>query len=338
MKKLLLLSAILFSAGSALADANDISFMQRNPTNTGYITRIPLTPTDGSSVIFMFNGTNNQPAGTIPQAGYAIIGSGLSYDGVTLSATAGAGSVGPAGPTGATGAQGPKGDTGAQGVQGSSGATGPAGSAGAVGSAGPTGVTGATGLTGATGPAGAAGSQGAAGATGSQGPIGLTGAKGDNGAQGIPGIAGSTGATGSTGSQGPVGLTGPTGATGAAGTSAAQFNFSAPAARTIALSTAYQAADNTKAAITTISPSCQNATTVLASSACTLQVRQSSTAGLTCNTGTVSMTWTSTVQLGLVFTQSSGSPFDVKLPIGGYMILCPSAGTFTIAAVEQTAG
>lgn len=120
--------------------------------------------------------------------------------------------------------------------------------------------------------------------------------------------------------------------------SATPFNYGAPTAKTVAVSTAYQAADVTKAAVVTISPSCQNATTVLASSACTLQVRQSATAGLTCSNGTVASTWTSTVQLGLVFTQTSGSPFDVKLPIGGYFILCATSGTFTLSAVEQSAG
>lgn len=118
----------------------------------------------------------------------------------------------------------------------------------------------------------------------------------------------------------------------------AVFDFSAPTVRTLALSTAYQAATLTKPAIVTISPSCVNATTLLASSACALQVRQSTTSGLNCTNGTLAMTWTSTVQLGLVFTQTSGSPFDVKVPAGSYFILCPTSGTFTIAAVEQTAG
>lgn len=35
---------------------------------------------------------------------------------------------------------------------------------------------------------------------------------------------------------------------------------------------------------------------------------------------------------------SQGSPFDIKIPTGGYFILCPTAGTFTITAVEQSAG
>lgn len=116
------------------------------------------------------------------------------------------------------------------------------------------------------------------------------------------------------------------------------FNYGSPAAKTVAVSTTYQAADNSKAAVVTVSPSCQNATTVLASSACTLQVRQSASSGLTCGNGTVASTWTSTVQLGLAFTGTSGSPFDVKLPIGGYFILCSTAGTFTLSAVEQVAG
>lgn len=143
------------------------------------------------------------------------------------------------------------------------------------------------------------------------------------------------------GDTGDVGATGPTGATGPqgpAGTPAATFNFSDPATRTIAVSTAYQATNTAKAAIVSASVSCQNATTVLASSACTLQVRQSPTSGLTCSTGTVAKTWTSTVQLGLVFTQTSGSPLEVHVPIGGYFILCPTSGTFTIAASEQSAG
>lgn len=116
------------------------------------------------------------------------------------------------------------------------------------------------------------------------------------------------------------------------------FNFGSPVVRTLAVATQYQAADPSKAAITTISPSCVNATTLLASSACTIQVRQASATGLTCSTGTVSMTWSSTVQLGLVFNQTSGSPFDIKIPTGGYFILCATAGTFTISAVEQSAG
>ena len=115
------------------------------------------------------------------------------------------------------------------------------------------------------------------------------------------------------------------------------FNFGAPAARSLAVSTQYQASDVSKASIVTVSPSCVNATTVLASSACTIQVRQASATGLTCSTGAVSMTWSSTVQLGLVFNQTSGSPFDIKIPAGGYFILCATAGTFTINAVEQSA-
>lgn len=120
-------------------------------------------------------------------------------------------------------------------------------------------------------------------------------------------------------------------------TGAAAFNYGQPVARTIAGSTSYQALDPAKPAVVTISAACTNTSTLLASSACTVQVRQAQSA-VTCSTGTVTMTWTSTVQLGVALTQNSGASMDVKLPIGGAFIACPVAGTFTISAVEQTAG
>lgn len=217
--------------------------------------------------------------------------------------------------------------------------------------------------TGPQGPIGPQGPQGVAGNDGTNGTNGTDGANGvdgrsayqvavDNGFVGTEsawlaslvgpaGAAGATGATGATGAQGPTGAQGtqgPQGIQGVTGTPAPTFNFSTPSAKTVAASTAYQAADPTKAAIVTMTPSCTNATTILASSACTLQVRQSASSGLTCSTGTVLLTWTSTVNLGLVFTAGNGFPVDVKLPIGGYFIVCPTAGTFTLSAVEQSAG
>ena len=120
--------------------------------------------------------------------------------------------------------------------------------------------------------------------------------------------------------------------------SAAAFNFGQPVAKTIAASIAYQAVDATKAAIVTIIPACTNTTSLVAASACTMQVRQSAAAGLTCSTGTVVSTWSSTIALGLVITQGNSFPIDVKLPIGGFFVVCPSAGTFTLSATEQSAG
>lgn len=115
------------------------------------------------------------------------------------------------------------------------------------------------------------------------------------------------------------------------------FNFSQPATRTLAVSTSYQASDPTKAAVITPSYACTNATTVLAASACTLQVRMG-TGTLTCSTGTVVYTQSLTVGLGLLITQNSTNPVQINLPIGASFIICPTAGTFTISAVEQTAG
>lgn len=119
--------------------------------------------------------------------------------------------------------------------------------------------------------------------------------------------------------------------------SVSPFNFSQPAARTLAVSTSYQATDPAKAAIITPSYACQNATQVLASSACTMQVRMG-TGTLTCSTGTVLYTQSLTVGLGLLLTQNSTNPVQINLPIGASFILCATAGTFTITTVEQSAG
>jgi len=118
---------------------------------------------------------------------------------------------------------------------------------------------------------------------------------------------------------------------------AVAFNFSQPASRTLAVSTSYQATDPSKAAIIYPSYACQNATQVLASSACTMQVRMG-TSALTCSTGTVYYTQSLTVGLGLLLTQNSTNPVPIMLPAGAHFILCATAGTFTITANEQSAG
>ena len=118
---------------------------------------------------------------------------------------------------------------------------------------------------------------------------------------------------------------------------ATPFNFSQPTARTLAVSTSYQALDTSKAAIIVPSYACQNSTTVLAASACTVQVRMG-TGTLTCSTGTVYYTQSLTVALGVLITQSSINPVPIFLPANASMIICPTAGTFTISAVEQSAG
>lgn len=115
------------------------------------------------------------------------------------------------------------------------------------------------------------------------------------------------------------------------------FNFSQPAVRSLALSTSLQATDTTKAAVLYPSYACTNSTTVLAASGCTMQVRMGSSA-LTCSTGTVYYTQSLTVGLGLLITQASTNPVAIYLPIGGSFILCPTTGTFTVSAVEQSAG
>lgn len=359
MKKILASIALAVCAFAASAAGNDIVFTKRNAADTAQGPLTPAHPTTGPGLMFYDHST------LLP--GYLLLGSGLTVSGgvIDVSIPAGpqgptgaTGPAGPAGPIGATGPVGPAGPTGPQGATGATGAQGPqgltgaAGATGAVGPAGPqgaTGLPGADGAVGATGPTGPQGATGATGATGAQGPIGLTGATGPQGAQGPQGLTGATGAagatgpagaTGATGAQGPIGLTGATGPAGAtgpqgpAGTTPGPFNYGSISTRTFAVSTAYQATDNTKAAVVKVSPSCTASLSLTAGGTCTIQARVG-TSGLTCSTGTVLATWTNantgTLTIGLGLNQTVGSPGNIELAIGEYFILCATSGTFTIA-------
>lgn len=124
-------------------------------------------------------------------------------------------------------------------------------------------------------------------------------------------------------------------------TSSYTFNFGLPTARTVVLSTAYQAINPAKAATVTISPSCSAALSLAGGSTCSLQARIG-TAPLTCSSGTVVATWTNgntgALTVGLALNQTVGAPYGINLPIGASFILCPVSGTFTITASEQTVG
>lgn len=119
--------------------------------------------------------------------------------------------------------------------------------------------------------------------------------------------------------------------------SATPFSFGLPAAKTVVVSTDYQAADPSKNAVVTITASCSNNSTLVAANPCTLQFRMGASS-LTCSTGTVYSTISATVALGLVITQSNTTPAQLALPAGAHFIACPVAGTWTLTAVEQTAG
>lgn len=205
MKRFMLLLAFILLPSACFADANDIAFMQRNDTNTSYITRLPATPIDGSNVITMFNGSTKRME-------YGALGSGLSYASGVLSSIGGP--KGDQGLQGIAGAQGPKGDQGIAGPQGNTGATGAAGSMGSQGLPGAQGAQGVKGDTGATGSIGAQGPKGDIGLTGATGATGSAGAAGTSGAQGPKG---DVGATGSAGGQGPQGLQGAQGIQGVQG-------------------------------------------------------------------------------------------------------------------------
>lgn len=122
---------------------------------------------------------------------------------------------------------------------------------------------------------------------------------------------------------------------------APSINYSLPAARTVAVTTSYQATDPTKPAIISISPQCTAAMTISGGSTCSLDLRVHSTTA-TCSNGTVTATWTNgntgTLTIGLALNQLVGSPYSLNLPISGRFILCATSGTWTIQAAEQSVG
>lgn len=190
-------------------------------------------------------------------------------------------------------------------------------------------------------PEGPVGPQGPAGPAGAAGHDGVDGAPGAAGSPGTAGAPGPTGPAGETGATGPQGIQGIQGVAGPAGTPAPTFNFGLPAVRTLALTTPYQATNPAKPAIVTVSPQCSASLTLAGGTTCTMQARIG-VAPLTCSSGTVVATWTNgntgALTVGLSLNQIVGAPYGINLPTGASFILCPTAGTFTVTAAEQSAG
>lgn len=91
---LLALMAVSFGAH---ADATDMIFMQRNPTDTGTFTRVlPVSALGGGNGIFIFDSSTVQPA-------MVTLGSGLTLTSGVLTASGSPGLTGAAGSTGAAG-------------------------------------------------------------------------------------------------------------------------------------------------------------------------------------------------------------------------------------------
>jgi len=301
MKKILLLAGLLLSL-LAHAAPYDLFITQVQPSGVGSFIRSvsPLSPAPNTSGVLMYDG-----ATTLPKAG--VIGSGLSWDGTTLSATAAA--------------------------QVNSDWTAVSGAAQILNK--PTLFSGAWGdLTSVP-------------STFTPAPhthVATDVTSGTLADARIPALAISK----TTGLQAALDakFTTPTGTTaqylrgdGSLATlpTPAAFDFSQPATRTLAVSTSYQATNSAKAAVIYPSLACTNATTVLAASECNAQVRVGASA-LTCSTGTVLYTIRLAVSLGLLITQASTNPAPIFLPAGGHFIVCPTAGTFTLTTVEQSAG
>lgn len=85
MRRLIALALCAFSVASNALTPYELSIIQTNPAGTGFFQRFmaPLSPAPNTSGVLVYDG-----ATTFPQIGY--IGSGLSWNGATLSATAAA--------------------------------------------------------------------------------------------------------------------------------------------------------------------------------------------------------------------------------------------------------
>lgn len=83
MKKFISLLILALAPAAAFPAAYELLITQRNSTDSGYFGRNVLAPSPApnTSGIFMYDGST-----TLPK--HALIGTGLSYDGTTLSATA----------------------------------------------------------------------------------------------------------------------------------------------------------------------------------------------------------------------------------------------------------
>lgn len=343
MKKLILI-ALWLMAGAVGAGPNDVTVDQRTAADTGFIRRYFTTPTDGSSVLMYFNGATLLP-------GYLSVGSGLTLSSGVLSAAAGTPQVqsdwnATAGiasilnrPTlktvALTAAYGDLIGAPVLATVATSGAYADLAGRPAIPAAQVNADWSAT-----SGVAqvlnkptlAAVATSGSYADLSSKPAIPAAQVNADwNASSGVAQVLNKPALATVATSGAYADLTGKPAVAGA-------FNFGVEVMRTLVVGTAYQANDPSKAAELTITPACTVSATVLAPSTCTVQIRRAAAAP-TCSTGTVVSQWSNNVSLGLIFTNASSSPMTVKLPIGGYFILCAVAGTFTVPfAVDQTAG
>jgi hypothetical protein len=103
---------------------------------------------------------------------------------------------------------------------------------------------------------------------------------------------------------------------------ASAVNFGMPIGRTLAFSTAHQAADPTAAAVINVTVQCEGGD-------CILEVRMGSTSALDCANGTA---LAELIGSGSFVKQWS----DIKLPIGAWFILCPTFGQPKPTIIEQS--
>lgn len=164
----------------------------------------------------------------------------------------------------------------------------------------------------------------------------------NEGSVGATGATGATGAAGATGSQGIQGIQGPTGATGIQGP-AGPSTLGAPASRTLAVNTAYQATDPSKPAIITLNLTSTASLTLTGGTTVAAEARVGAassvlTTGLA--TGRYRNTLTGSLAIGLNIQTDAINTISLFIPAGYYFgIPTPTGGTVTIvSAFEQQVG
>lgn len=259
--------------------------------------------------------------------------------------------TGPQGVKGDTGAQGIQGIKGDAGIQGPKGDIGPQGIKGDTGAQGVKGDTGAQGIQGPKGDTGLQGVQGVKGDTGSQGPQGIQGVKGDMGAQGVKGDTGATGPANSL-SVGTVNI-GAAAAT-ITGTAPSQtlnltlpnYNPQSPVMRSVAIGTAYQHTDTTKAYKAIVNVRATQTLTLAGTAADRLELRVGPTAASVAPSGSGGFSiavWESGIT-GIALMVGAGiqdgSTMFADVPAGWYFQLNRLSGTnaTVVSCFTQTMG
>lgn len=120
------------------------------------------------------------------------------------------------------------------------------------------------------------------------------------------------------------------------------LNFGAPTSRSLGLATAYQATDNTKAAVVTINITSTANFSLVGGTTNSADILIGSTNAVASGTGTIvgkySNSVTGTIAVGLNMNSASAVSYTIALPVGWYFSVRQTGGTVSItSAFDQVA-